>query len=278
MDNKTCTSCGKTKPFSDFGRNKSNPDGHQFWCRACFAAYHQDHAKGIRRTPPPPPAGMKRCTRCKALKSVDQFSKGSREADGLQDNCRDCNRKVSAEYRAANVEKERERHAKYHAGNKDKIHAKTSAWQRAHPEQMRARSRRFYVNNLEKERARQNKWSAQNKELKRSLTAAWRAANPDRCKAYEREYLRLNKDKVNAKQARRRARLIHAFVPWANPDKIRAFYAEAQRRTRSTGIEHHVDHIVPLISKMVCGLHCEDNLQILTESENSRKNNTFTVE
>lgn len=273
---KTCTSCKKPKVPSEFGKNRDNPDGLQYWCKACFAAYHRDHAKGIRRTPSPPPAGKKLCTRCHVLKSVHEFSKGSREADGLQDNCRACNRKVSAAYRAANAEKERERHAAYHSTNKNRIAAKTKRWQKTYPEKARARGRRFYANNKDAEKARHAAYVAANAERLRIYRAQLRLKNIDQRRAYEREYVRLNRAKVNAKTVRRKARLMQALVAWANHDKIAEFYAEAQHLTKETGVVHHVDHIVPLQSRVVCGLHCEHNLQILTESENSKKHNQFS--
>lgn len=71
------------------------------------------------------------------------------------------------------------------------------------------------------------------------------------------------------------ARKSQAYPLWADDDLILMFYAEAQRLGKETGIEHHVDHIVPLDGKRVCGLHVHNNLQVITGSMNSIKSNRY---
>jgi hypothetical protein len=64
---------------------------------------------------------------------------------------------------------------------------------------------------------------------------------------------------------------------WANKDAIKEIYLEAQKLSKTTSVKHHVDHIIPLRHPLVCGLHVENNLQILTKDENIAKSNLFNV-
>ena len=56
---------------------------------------------------------------------------------------------------------------------------------------------------------------------------------------------------------------------WADKKKINKLY----RKSKKLGSDWHVDHLVPLIHPRVCGLHCEDNLQIMLAIENIKKGN-----
>jgi len=100
----------------------------------------------------------------------------------------------------------------------------------------------------------------------RDRVKRWRTANPARANAADAAKIKKRKN---------------ATPPWLSTDQwseIVEFYELAARRTRETGVEHHVDHIVPIAGKNVCGLNVPWNLQVLTARENMRKHAKFIEE
>jgi len=67
--------------------------------------------------------------------------------------------------------------------------------------------------------------------------------------------------------------LYKAWPDWCTEhNDFKKIYDEAKKRRRD-GENVHVDHIVPIRSMFVCGLHVPWNLQVLTELENLKKGN-----
>jgi hypothetical protein len=92
---------------------------------------------------------------------------------------------------------------------------------------------------------------------------------------YSKSYLKNNLHKHAAVQAKRRALKIMATPIWASKEIIDDYYLRATAWSKLSGEEFEVDHIVPLKSNVVCGLHCQQNLTILSRFENSSKGNRW---
>ena len=84
-----------------------------------------------------------------------------------------------------------------------------------------------------------------------------------------------NPARVNANVAKRKAFKLQATPIWANEFFIGEAYDLARRRNKLTGIKWEVDHIVPLISPSVCGLHSHTNIAVIPASVNASKGNRY---
>jgi hypothetical protein len=82
----------------------------------------------------------------------------------------------------------------------------------------------------------------------------------------------------NTSARRRAAILILASPKWRDRKAIKVIYDEAKRKTKETGIIHHVDHIYPLQGRLGCGLHVHWNLQVLQASANCSKHAGFPLD
>jgi hypothetical protein len=103
--------------------------------------------------------------------------------------------------------------------------------------------------------------------------AVWSAANKERIAANGAAWRKENTAARTSYQAQRKATQLKATPAWVDRQAIKAIYEQANFTSRVTGEPMHVDHIYPLQSDWVCGLHVPLNLQILTATENVKKSN-----
>lgn len=126
------------------------------------------------------------------------------------------------------------------------IRARQAAWWRDNPDEVYA-----------KQRVKRDKAIAEK--------AEWRRANPFNSFV-----------KAKAASARRRSRKLQRTPTWANRDKILEAYKLADFMSDLMQTPYHVDHEIPLQSKLVSGLHVHTNLRVIPGVENLRKHNRFT--
>lgn len=103
--------------------------------------------------------------------------------------------------------------------------------------------------------------------------AEWRRKNPHKQKQYVDNWFSRNPGKRAVYSASYRASKINAQPEWCDQDDMRIIYKQCRKKTKETGVPHEVDHIIPLQSDIVCGLHVPWNLQIITQDENRKKSN-----
>lgn len=179
----------------------------------------------------------------------------------------------SAAYRKANLDKLKAVRAAYRKNNPEKVKAADAAYRKANPEKCGAKYAKYKKANPEKVRANNAAYYKANPEKSKAANAAWVKANPEKNSAKSVAWQKANPEKHNANHAMRRATKLQATPAWADDFIMKEAYHLAQLRSKMLGFKWHVDHIVPLKSKIVCGLHCEANLRVIPGAANMLKSN-----
>lgn len=211
------------------------------------------------------------CSKCDTEKKLNEFPKKGRV-------CKICSRKYHAEYRKKNKELVNERIRKcrntpegklkkqladkeWRENNKEKHRATTMKWREENRDRVLSKMREYYQNNTQKFKEYREETREQRREYDREYAKKRYHSDP-KFKEYRRAL-------GNA----RKEMLLRQAPSWINFEDVYHAYMIAQRVTRETGIPHEVDHIVPISSSVVCGLHYFSNLRLVTRHENRVKSN-----
>lgn len=195
---------------------------------------------------------MKTCTTCKEEKEISCFYKkrNSHEAE-----CKVCKNRKSAERRAADPT--------FYLRDRA-----TAAKRLAENPELAQQKREYAADYYQKNRSKCDEH-----------TRNWYKNNPDKRLAMHQRWQQANLDVVRFHSNKRRAMKLKATPTWADSEWDQFVVAEAYHlailREQASNIVWHVDHIVPLQSELVCGLHCASNLQVITAFENISKNNRY---
>lgn len=189
------------------------------------------------------------------------------------------NRERNRLWREANPEAYRDAQRRFREKHRERRNAENAARMRrsrkSDPAKHAAVNERWRARNREKVNAAERARYARNPTKKLASCMRYKRGNPEKAAAIVQAWAKRNPESRRATEAKRKHR---ARTPaWANHEKIKAFYDEAARITKETGVPHEVDHIYPLNGRRCSGLHVETNLQVLTQAANRKKSNRAPV-
>lgn len=232
---------------------------------------------------------MKKCIKCDSLKPLDDFVKRKASKDGRKGTCKACHNARSSKLRSGSLDAE----LKEYRDLRDKRGRLGSMQGLCNTcgEEFTVTCNGRAVCSKCVNAYRRDNYSPGCKERKSAyylknkediLLKRWDrySANPEYQLAYQREYgPKWDKDNTGKRRAITRkyqAAKLKATPWWLTKEmflEMEGYYINSASISEETGVTMHVDHIVPLQGKNVCGLHVPWNLQVITASENYTKAN-----
>lgn len=199
---------------------------------------------------------MKYCSKCKSHKEFSLFSKNKCHPDGFDNWCKACKKGYKDQY---------------YQKNKDKIIAYANEYHASHPQERKEYLQGYWLENKDKFKLFRDQRHEEHPEIRVAQQSLYYKENKIDIAKEHKVYYEDNKPGFLYRSALRRACKLNATPKWLTAEQmaeIKVIYD-----TRPEG--YHVDHIVPLQGKNVCGLHVPWNLQHLPGTENLSKHNKY---
>ena len=191
---------------------------------------------------------MKICRLCGAEKPIADFNRYAAKPDGLDNRCKLCVRALKRAEYLRNRRGYIERAQRAYAKDKDAKHEYDRAYRQRNAERLLAQK------------------------------AVWISENVEKVRQIKADYKKRNPHKGRADAMKRKARKRMAQPAWLTPEQIWQIEEIYRQAASRDGGPWHVDHIVPLAGKTVCGLHVPWNLRIVSVYENVTKQNKLIPE
>lgn len=207
--------------------------------------------------------GNGQCVACRSEKYDKDWAKAYNDA------YRENNKSQLVEYDRkrylANPEVKKKSSRDYYHANRDQCIRHAKLWREGNPDRAKQNRRAYREKNSDRLSAIETLWRAENRAAIVARVREWRARNPGM---------------KQAQHAKRRAGKRLAIPMWFS-DLDEFVWREAmhltQLRREATGIDWAADHMIPLASKLACGLHVAANCQVIPSYLNNRKHNKLIM-
>lgn len=271
---KYCSHCKRELPIEKFGKNRSEKDGFQRWCKACKKSYYEENKAEILSKN----LEYRKANADKIKEQSKAYRNSNKQKKAEQDRIY---RETHKEYLSAYFKKYREEHKeerkKYSEENKEK---------------KKEYNKRYYEEHKEERIKYSEKYRAENKEKVAESAKKSNEKCKDRIRKYQEKYVKeYMKDPVNKMKSRVRLTIgnsfkrrnfskvmhteeilgcdINTFLEYLNS----TYYERYGEEYKNQPV--HIDHIIPLATakteEEVIKLCHYTNLQLLKPHDNLKK-------
>jgi hypothetical protein len=201
------------------------------------------------------------------------------ERQAVDGQCSECGKHKSKKMRIKHREKRLRYEAEYRQKNHHLVTQRAANWRQKNADAIKDYSKLYYASNLQSCAERRKKWYQQNRDYALLYRREHYQKNLQSSQASSRRWKQENKRRVSLynsmKRQERDERLARATPIWADKNAIAVKYKERNAMTQMTGVQHHVDHGIPLKGENVCGLHIAENLRVILARDNLSKSNKW---
>ena len=286
MPSKVCRKFGVEQEIENFGKAKSNKDGHEWVCRACHKEYkrrhYEEHKKEIKEKKKlyyqsnrerldelhnknREEISNKTCSKCHIEKPTEEFNSAKNNGDGLNKTCRSCEKVYMKNYTTKHKKELLEKKKLYYKSDPEKFKKRWKEQSNKNKERYSIRNKKYYADHREKRKEYNRQWNKNHKEEVKSQKKEYTAKNIEKIKKRMKIYVATRKkDDVNFNIAiKLRQRFLRAIKMGSKKtsvinllgctiqelkDKLKAQFTEGMTWDLFMQGDIHIDHIIPCSS------------------------------